>query len=48
MGAELIKSTCDARVPVTARKIFAAGWVGLQIAIEHLLRKAEAYLGRQR
>jgi hypothetical protein len=33
---------------VTGPKIFAAAGVGLQIAIEHFRRKAEAYLGRQR
>jgi hypothetical protein len=36
------------RAQVTGTKIFAAAWVGLQIAIENFRRKAEAYLGRQR
>jgi hypothetical protein len=36
------------RAQVTGTKNFAPGWLGLQIAIEHFRRKAEAYLGRQR
>jgi hypothetical protein len=48
MSAWLIKPACVARTQVTDRKNFALGWIGLQIAIEHFRRKAEAYLGRQR